>query len=253
MSQTFMVGHQYRYMPLYFKVADIIRNGYIGQVTNVYIQWNRNGDWRRPVPNPKFERQVNWRMYTEYSGGLTAELHSHQIDFVNWVFDLMPEKAVGFGGVNYWNDGRETFDNVNTILRYPNGMSVNLISLTANAHEGYLFKFKGSKGTIELSVSKGWSYYEKLNAKEKGEVDGVSGATLTASKKGEAMPIQAKGKQEGWEGSHYALLNFYQSIIDQKEPYSNVITGAKATVGVRMAIDALRTGSIQQVKPEWKV
>ena len=83
-DQIFQVGHQYRYLPLYFKVAEMIRGGSIGDVTNVYVQWNRNADWRRPVPDPQYERLINWRMYREYSSGLTAELHSHQIDFINW-------------------------------------------------------------------------------------------------------------------------------------------------------------------------
>ncbi|MCB0579532.1 MAG: Gfo/Idh/MocA family oxidoreductase, partial [Phaeodactylibacter sp.] len=42
---TFQVGHQYRSTPLYYRVADMIREGYIGEVINVYVQWNRNGDW----------------------------------------------------------------------------------------------------------------------------------------------------------------------------------------------------------------
>ncbi|MCB0548293.1 MAG: Gfo/Idh/MocA family oxidoreductase [Phaeodactylibacter sp.] len=244
--QAFMVGHQYRYHPLYFKVADIIRNGYLGAITNVYIQWNRNGDWRRPVPEPQYERMINWRMYREFSGGLTAELHSHQIDFVNWVFDTHPSRAVGFGGIDYWKDGRETFDNVNTLFEYPNGMKVNCISLTANAHEGYLFKFKGSKGTIELKVDEGRVYLEELNEKEKGNVDGVSGATLAARKKGEGYPIKAEQEREGWEGTHYAFQDFYDCVQTGRTPASNVHTGATAAISVRMAIDALRQGGTQE-------
>ena len=242
---AFLVGHQYRYHPLYFKVASLIRSGYLGTITNVYIQWNRNGDWRRPVPAPQYERIINWRMYREYSGGLTAELHSHQIDFVNWVFDSHPDRAVGFGGIDYWKDGRETFDNVNTLLEYPNGMKVNCISLTANAHEGFLFKFKGSKATIELKIDEAMVYLENLNEKEKGSVDGVSGATLAARKKGEGYPIKADQEKEGWEGTHYAFQDFYECIQSGRTPISNVHTGATAAISVRMAIDALREGKMQ--------
>ena len=244
-DRTFMVGHQYRYLPLYFQVADLIREGYLGDITNVYIQWNRNGDWRRPVPKPEYERMINWRMYKEYSGGLTAELHAHQIDFVNWVFDAHPSRAIGMGGIDYWKDGRETFDNVNTLLEYPNGMKVNCISLTNNAHEGYQFKFKGSKGTIELKVDKGWLYYESLNKKELGAVDGVSGATLKMQRSNEGYPLEAENEQPDWEGTHYAFMDFYQAIHSGKEPVSNVKTGALASISVRMAIDALRAGTMQ--------
>ncbi len=245
-DRTFLVGHQYRYHPLYFRVAEIIRKGYLGQITNVYIQWNRNGDWRRPVPDPQYERIINWRMYREFSGGLTAELHSHQIDFVNWVFDTHPVRAVGFGGVDYWQDGRETFDNVNTLLEYPDGMKVNCISLTANAHEGYQFKFKGSKATIELKIDRGWVYYENLNKKERGTVDGVSGATLKKIEDGAGEPIEVERENENWEGTHYAFRDFYQSILAGKTPVSNVRTGATAAISVRMAIDALREGGVQK-------
>lgn len=238
-GRTFLVGHQYRFHPLYFRVADLIRSGKIGDIANVYIQWNRNGDWRRPVPDPRYERLINWRMYTEYSGGLTAELHSHQIDFVNWVLDTYPEQAIGYGGIDYWKDGRETFDNVNSLFSYPNGMKVNCISLTSNAHEGYLMKFKGSKGTIELSIDKGWIYFEPLNKKEKGMVDGVSGATLNRAKE-DKYAINFEHQQDGWGGTHYALQEFYECIRDKRVPKSSVQTGATTAKCVRMAIDAMR-------------
>ncbi len=244
-DRVFLVGHQYRYHPLYFKVADIIREGYLGDITNIYIQWNRNGDWRRPVPDPQYERMINWRMYKEYSGGLTAELHSHQIDFVNWVFDSHPSRIIGFGGIDYWKDGRETFDNVNTILEYPDGMKVNCLSLTANAHEGYQFKFKGSLATIELKIDQGWYFLETPNKKEMGTVDGVSGATVNKGD-GKPYPIEVRKENERWEGTHYAFMDFYESIVSGKEPISNVRTGATAAVSVRMAIDALREGTLQE-------
>lgn len=82
-SKTFQTGHQYHSSRLYTHVVDLIRNGKIGNITAFECQWNRNGDWRRPVPGPEFERAINWRMYKEFSGGLVAELCSHQLDFVN--------------------------------------------------------------------------------------------------------------------------------------------------------------------------
>lgn len=252
-NQVFQVGHQYRATPLYFEIADIIRKGYIGQVTNIYIQWNRNGDWRRPVPDPKWERTINWRMYTEYSGGLTAELHSHQIDYVNYVFDSHPQRALGFGGIDYWKDGRETFDNVNTILEYPGGMKVNLISLTANAHEGYLIKFKGSKATIEMDMNKAWAYRENLNKKELAVVDGVAGATVNDTKNKEGQEIKVKTFKPDWNNTMYALDHFYNCVQNSELPYSNVYTGGNAAIAVRMSIDALRQGNMQEWKPEYDV
>lgn len=248
---TFQVGHQYRSTPLYYQVAEMIREGYIGDVINIYVQWNRNGDWRRPVPKPEYERIINWRMYREYSGGLTAELHSHQIDFINYVFQSHPQKVIGLGGIDYWKDGRETFDNVNTIFEYPNGMKVNCIALTSNSREGYIMKFKGSKGSIELDIEEGWIYSEEVAEKELGEVDGVSGATLQLLKEGQGVPIKAPGEREGMDNTGYALEAFHRSLLDGALPYSNVYNGGATALCVRMAIDAMVEGTPQTWKPEY--
>lgn len=251
-KQIFQVGHQYRYLPLYFKIAELIRGGAIGDVTNVYVQWNRNGDWRRPVPKPELERIINWRMYKEYSGGLTAELHSHQMDFINWTFNARPEKVIGFGGIDYWKDGRETFDNVNTILQYPNGMKVNCISLTANAYNGYLVEFRASQGTIRLGIDKATLYWERPNSKVMGTLDGVSGATLKLIEEGKGIEL-GEEDEKGWEGTHYALQEFYECVRDGNEPVSNIRTGAQTAISVRMAIDAMREGGAQLWKAEYSI
>src|SRR6478736_1372929 len=85
-KQVLQIGHQYRYTPLYFKVKEMIDKGYLGKVTQIDCRWDRNWNWRRPVPQGYTDKQINWRMYKEYSGGLVAELLSHQIDFINWAF-----------------------------------------------------------------------------------------------------------------------------------------------------------------------
>ena len=64
----FQTGHQYHSSPLYNTVRKIVRAGYIGEVTGYECQWNRNGDWRRPVPDPKWERMINWRMHFCFVG-----------------------------------------------------------------------------------------------------------------------------------------------------------------------------------------
>ena len=129
----FQTGHQYHSSRLYAHVVDMINSNKIGKVSYFECQWNRNGNWRRPVSDPSLERLINWRMYKEYSGGLVAELCSHQIDFVNWVLNDNPSKIMGSGGIDYWKDGRETFDNVHLIFEYSNGVKAKFTSLTSNA------------------------------------------------------------------------------------------------------------------------
>jgi predicted dehydrogenase len=144
----FQTGHQYHSSRLYANVVEMIKNGKIGKIAAFECQWNRNGNWRREVPSPELERLINWRMYREYSGGLTAELCSHQIDFVNWVLDETPKQVVGVGGIDYWKDGRETFDNIHLIYSKPSGIKATFTCLTSNAMNDYQIKVIRDKGPI---------------------------------------------------------------------------------------------------------
>ena len=110
--------------------------------------------------DPKYERQVNWRMYREYSYGLTAELSSHQIDFSNWLLKSTPKKVIGFGGIDYWKDGRETYDNIHLTYSYPSGVKASYICLTSNGKDDYQIKLMGDKATIIIGYQNAWKYPE---------------------------------------------------------------------------------------------
>lgn len=238
-NKIFQTGHQYHSSRLYVHVAELIKNGKIGKITAFQCQWNRNGNWRRPVPSPDLERAVNWRMYREYSGGLVAELCSHQIDFVNWVLGEMPEKVMGVGGIDYWKDGRETYDNIHLLYTYPNGVKASFTCLTSNAMDDYKIKVMGDKGTIVLDYQKVWFYPESGSSKELGNVDGVSGAT-TNWEQGKGIPIEL----EHDDPSKQALIDFRDSIRANTKPISDIVTGANTAVCVQMGLDAMHKDEI---------
>jgi predicted dehydrogenase len=235
----FQTGHQYHSSRLYTYVFDLIRQGKVGNISAFECQWNRHGNWRKKVPNPSLEKAINWRMYREFSGGLTAELCSHQIDFVNWVLGETPEQVMGVGGIDYWKDGRETYDNVHLTYSYANGVKAKFSCLTSNAKDGYQIKVLGDKGTIIIDTKNAWFYPERKKNKVMGEVDGVSGATAQWDKaKGYNINI------EHLDPSKQALLDFKNAIIDNKTPLSNITSGAKTAVCVQMALDAMYDNKI---------
>ena len=243
----FQTGHQYHSSRLYHHIVDIIRNGYIGEVSMIECQWNRNGDWRRPVPGPGWERMINWRMYREYSGGLVAELCSHQIDFSNWLTGQKPHKVAGFGGIDYWKDGRETYDNVHVITEYPNGVKATYTCLTTNAKDNYQIKILGKEGTIVVNYDKALVYLERSKIAQLGTVDGVSSATLKSWENGEGTPIAIAHENP----SVQALLDFEEAISTGKQPLSNVETGANTAIVVQMALDAMDQDNVQYWKEEY--
>jgi len=178
-------------------------------------------------------------MYKEYSGGLTAELCSHQIDFANWVLGEAPSQVFGTGGIDYWKDERETYDNVHLLFSYPSGVKATFTSIISNAKDGYQIKVLGDKGTIIISETKAWFYPEEKLNKVVGEVDGVSGATMSWDEN-KGYPINT----EHLNPSKQALIDFKQAILNNKQPLSNIYTGAKTAVCVQMGLDAMYQNKI---------
>jgi predicted dehydrogenase len=203
------VGHQRRYNPRYNHAVKMAREeNILGRINHIDAQWHRNNDWRRPVSDrpltevekkyikTDLERHINWRLYWETSDGLMTELGAHQFDVASWFLDAMPTKVVGYGGIDYWRDGREVFDNVNAILEYevtpanrgykaieprtqyqrdfpgesggpacndPYKVTVCYSSITANANKGCAEFIQGDQGTFELTEAD-CKYYKEPTA-----------------------------------------------------------------------------------------
>ncbi|MCL5745295.1 MAG: Gfo/Idh/MocA family oxidoreductase, partial [Acidobacteria bacterium] len=130
--QVLQTGLQRRYSPFYHAAKAMIDKGLVGDVTHIRAQWHRNGSGRRAVADPRLERQINWRMYREYSGGLTAELASHQFDVADWFFGAAPEFVSGIGGIDYWRDGRSIYDNIQLLFQYPRGRKLMYSAISTN-------------------------------------------------------------------------------------------------------------------------
>lgn len=250
---VFQVGFQYRYYGLYKRVKEVIDQNWLGKITHFECQYNRNSNWRYPVKDPKMERLINWRMYKEYCGGPLSELCAHEIDMVNYILGSHPTKVVGTGGINYWKDGRETFDNVRTIYEYPDGIKSSVTSVLSNAYNGYNIRILGDKATIDIQRNKAYIYGESTSNK-KGIVDGVSGATIAATTqgKGEEIVFEKPGERS-LEPTTYALEDFAACIKEKRKPLSNVETGRDVTIAIHMGNKAAETEEVQTWKPEYSI
>ncbi|SDM67726.1 Predicted dehydrogenase [Daejeonella rubra] len=246
---VFQVGHQYRYYSMYLKVKEILSQGWIGKVSHYECQYNRNSDWRKPVSDPKMERAINWRMYKEYCGGVLSELSAHEIDIVNWMEDSHPLKVAGFGGIDYWKDGRETFDNIRLVYEYPGGVKASVTSILSNEYKGYSIRILGSKGTIEILRDQAYIYPEATK-KTLGTVDGVTGATIEVLPGGKGQPIVF---EKQLDPTSYALQDFAECILKGKKPASNVNNGRDVAIAVHMGNQAAETEKTQYWKDEYSV
>jgi predicted dehydrogenase len=245
---SFQTGLQYRYAPWYRDAIDRVRNGEIGRVTHVYGYWHRNYNWRRPVPEPSLERLINWRLYREFSGGLLAELGSHQIDVANWIFGEMPTSVIGTGDITFYPDGRETFDNVQAVFTYPGGGTHVFSSIIGNHKVGYQVNIYGTGGTIELTLEDGAVYFEPARAnsavpQELIERGVHTSATLSTTGdmpyRGAGLPIDVPPDEAG-NPNFLASVAFIDALRNDTRPFADEHVGWKSAIAVALANEAIR-------------
>ncbi|HEY1337539.1 MAG TPA: Gfo/Idh/MocA family oxidoreductase, partial [Bryobacteraceae bacterium] len=209
-KQVLQTGLQRRYSYFYQTVKQMVDKGILGNVHHMHAQWHRNminkpsALW---TMKPGGESNIaNWRVYRSMSGGLTAELTSHQVDVADWMFGSPPEFVMGLGSLDLLKDGRDVYDNIQLIYKYPNGQKLTYSSISTNQFLPYFNGSRpemgeiimGTEGTIEITVGDGpnnytpkgnpciaWWYREppkevNVSAAKK-EAAKVAGATMVAT------------------------------------------------------------------------
>lgn len=246
------VGHQRRYNPLYLKAYQHIQTGVLGPkenpVTAIRCQWNTNSDWRSFVPDPKWEKLLNWRLYSDLSGGLMAEFGSHQVDVADWFLDAHPVAVSGVGQLMFYKDGRDVWDHINAFIEYPKGVTMNYTSILTNGYDGVGEQFMGPYGTIStfLGYPLGTGYLAfEPGAKQpvwmklahwKEQIDGRDTVTLMLGKKYVAGAEKDAQEQIGAEGERNDIVcefeGFFKSIREETPPLADVMVGYRDTVTV---------------------
>lgn len=271
-SKLFQISYQYQLNPMFQAIKEIINKGYLGQITRIEASWDRNGNWRRKLPDvnlvhevkpSELERIINWRMYNEYSGGLNAELGSHQFNMIENILGTHPIKVIGTGGIDYWKDCRETLDNVHVLFDHPNGVKVGFHSGTTNKYEGYQIKFYGTKATIvSHSMNTAHLYAEENNSDEwKDEIDSVTGASIKIINKEKKRNIEANDKADivypsdnfFYNTTWYLYKNFAAAIKGREKLLLGLEEGYQSAISVHLANSAVRNSEIAVWKQEYDI
>jgi predicted dehydrogenase len=209
-KQTLQVGLQRRYSRFYEAVKDMIDKKVLGDVKHIHCQWHRNminkpSNLWTMKPGGK-NHWANWRLYRDFSGGIVAELTSHQVDVADWMFGSTPEFVMGLGGLDTLTDGRDVYDNVQLIYKYSGGRKMTYSSVSTNSHLPLFNSTRsemgemimGTDGTIHITVGDdnnpaiAWWYREPPKAqvdKAKTETAKVAGATMVAGPASKPIPI----------------------------------------------------------------
>ena len=206
-KQILQTGLQRRYSYFYQTVKQMVDKGILGDVHHMHAQWHRNminepsSLW---TMKPGGEQNIaNWRVYRSMSGGLTAELTSHQVDVADWMFGSAPDFVMGLGSLDMLKDGRDVYDNIQLIYRYPKGQKLTYSSISTNQFLPYFNGTRaqmgeiimGTEGTVEITVgfdyptmAIAWWYREPpkkasstTKAAEKKKEVFVAGATMATA------------------------------------------------------------------------
>ncbi|MBI3683372.1 MAG: Gfo/Idh/MocA family oxidoreductase [Acidobacteria bacterium] len=178
-GKVVQVGTQNRSNSLYIKAKEMVAQGMVGDVHYVRAFWYRNSlpdnpawrytipgdaneqntDWAKflgPAPKRAFHkgRYYQWRLYWDYSGGISTDLLVHQTDVTNFVCGrTVPHSCVASGGIYRWadaSDDREVPDTFSAIYEYPDKFHINYSCYFGNVRYGYGEQFLGNEGTIEV-------------------------------------------------------------------------------------------------------
>jgi predicted dehydrogenase len=252
-GKVVQVGTQNRSSSLYKKAKEYVQQGLIGDIHYVRAFWYRNSppsdpawryvipadtnpqntDWDRflgPAPKRPFDkrRYFQWRLYWDYSGGISTDLLVHQTDIVNFMLSkTVPTSCVASGAIYRWTDAtddRDTPDTFSAIYEYPGKLQINYSCYFGNVKYGYGEQLMGNEGTIEVLNRQDLYFWPE-------DYRGVSPAVKNKP------PIHLNGAKDFNEadGAINHFKNFVQAVLGKEKVIAPPDVGQQAAISGHMA------------------
>jgi predicted dehydrogenase len=158
------IGLELRYDAIWKRTRDIIHQGKIGRVRQLWCKEFR-GPWGHKVGN--------WIIKQNHSGGAFVEKDCHHFDLFNWYAAARPVEVAAFGtrdlvhGQDYFGEMPTVLDNAQTIIRYENDVVANLmlcmycdgyqegLEIGVIGTEGWLVANSGRENVLRVSSRDG--------------------------------------------------------------------------------------------------
>ncbi len=257
-GKVVQVGTQNRSNSLYIKAKEMIGQGMIGDIHYVRAFWYRNSldnnpAWRYAIPADASEqntdwqkflgaapkrafhkgRYYQWRLYWDYSGGISTDLLVHQTDITNFVCGkTVPSTCMASGGIYRWtdpSDDRDVPDCLSAIYEYtPSKFHINYSCYFGNENYGYGEQFMGNEGTIEVLNRQILTFTpEKFR--------GQAPPKVAARKE---MKLELPGNDNNAVQAH--VKNWLEAIRGKEKLIAPVQVGQQAAISGHMATLSLR-------------
>jgi predicted dehydrogenase len=180
-----------------------VRSGATGQNIKTRAQGHKKTSWRRASPNADRETETNWRLRKETSIGLIGEIGVQQIDSMHYFLSKRPVSVTGFGGILFWQDGRDVEDTVQAVFQYEDGTSFNYEATLASSFDSEYEILYGTDAAIMLRGNKAWLFKEADSPllgwevyARKEQFFNETGIALVANATKSTTTQQSKGQEE---------------------------------------------------------
>lgn len=274
-KQVVQMGSQWVSDPNQIKVRDIVRSGRLGQITKIEQVWNDNNhrwhnpkdsdvaaireedtDWERWLLGRPYRPFNPWmyfefRIFRDFSGGITSQWMSHGIGLVHFYTDTaIPDTMVANGGIFGWPDIRQNPDTFQALATYEQAkFSYSYTSNYANKFGDYSC-IRGKDGTLfahggegsprwffipeHQSLPGGFDFYEGIKA----AVRSGKAEMITCKEYGNTLPPVNVS-----DNSKFHLDNWIDCMRARNPmPNGHIHTGFWHSIGVIMATRACREG-----------
>ncbi len=262
-NKIVQVGTQHRSEPYPRAAHDLVQTGVLGDVSKVEIVWNYHGprwrglettkllreedtDWRKWLltkPYRPFDPKVycEFRLYREFSGGISDQWMSHAIDLVHWMMkDNFPRSVVAHGGIYAWPDGRENADTFQALLEYPKGFLVSYSTSFGNDSPGFT-RYMGKKATLNNIGGEGSPRYQLVE--EKGNHEDNPDIDKERTTKNILLPGVSELPPTGIDDLTVEhMANWLECLRSREQPHCTVHDGFAHSVACMMATQAYWSG-----------
>jgi predicted dehydrogenase len=286
----FQAGLNYRSDPQRKFLLPFVRIGATGQNVKTRAQWHKKTSWRRSAPTNEREKDLNWRLQKDISTGLIGEAGINQIDTMHWFLNKNPVQVTGFGGVLFWQDGREVADTAQAVFQYSDGTLFNYEACIATSFDSEYEILYGSDAAVMLRGNKAWLFKEADSPllgwevyARKEQFFNETGIALVANATKSTTTDQSKGQDEAaytdpplyfameaflanteligsavedfvstFDANDTKALNEYLAGIQKnKLPAANYMDGLEATVLALKANEAVMKRSTIKFEKGW--
>lgn len=228
-ESLFFVGFNLRSHPVYGRIADLIREGAIGELGMLSSHNVR-------VPFPE-----GFRYDAERSGGTILEKNCHDFDLYNWYADADPVRVAGIGGQRVLSEGTDAIDHATVIVEYGSGVKATMeLSLsspfTQPRHRTYFVR--GNQGIIRTPD-------------ESGAIDVF---TRTDSTRIRTRAHEASGESGGHGGADYRqMIRFLRCLRGEADRPASPTDAKKAAAVAVAAQESIREGPFYRIDGDYDV